>query len=113
MSAESEFVNNLLRGGKQAPRFQKRIPSIRTAMKKYESMTFRQRFLALPDEIRNKVYDYIIVSGIENEWILSKNCGAGFIDYSRGFVPHDGGSCADIEFLDDVRTLHSLPELPC
>lgn len=108
-SIDAQFVDNLLQGGKHVPRFTKRIPSIRTAVRKYESMTFRQRFMGLPEEVRNKVYDYVIARDTPDEsiWSPLEHCGAGFIDCSRGIITLDAGDHADILYLDEVRFFHS------
>lgn len=108
-SIDAQFVDNLLQGGKHVPRFTKRMPSIRTAVKKYESMTFRQKFMGLPEEVRNKIYDYVIVRDTPDESIRSplEHCGAGFVDCSRGIITLDAGDHADILYLSEVRFFHS------
>lgn len=101
-SIDAQFVENLLQGGKHVPRFQKRMPSIRTAFRKYESMTFRQRFMGLPDEVRDKVYDYVIARETHDDWNVSEHCQAGFVDCSRGVISLEAGDPADVLYLDEV-----------
>jgi hypothetical protein len=110
-SANSQFVGDLLHGGKTVPRFQKRMPTMRTAVRKYESVIFRQRFMALPEEVRNQVYDYVIAGDTEDGGELSENCRCRFVDCSRGVISHDIGDGVDFEFLDDVGTIESSYEL--
>ncbi|QDS77835.1 hypothetical protein FKW77_006266 [Venturia effusa] len=108
-SIDVRSVGNLLQSGKHVPRFTKRTPSIRTAVRKYESMTFRQRFMGLPEEIRNKVYDYVITCDAPDESIFSplEHCGSGYLDCSRGFITLDAGEHADILLLDEISvSLH-------
>ncbi|TID17729.1 hypothetical protein E2P81_ATG10707 [Venturia nashicola] len=109
---DTQFVEYLLQGGKTVPRFTKKMPSIRTAVRKYESMAFRQRFMALPKEVRNKVCDYVIARDPSEEsiWSSFEQCGAGFVDCSRGTITLDAGDNADIVYLDEIPvSLHSRP----
>ncbi|KAE9994364.1 hypothetical protein EG327_010804 [Venturia inaequalis] len=109
-SIDAQFADNLQQDGKIVPRFTKRMPSIRTAVRKYESMAFRQRFMALPEEVRNKVYDYVIDRDTPEEsiWSPLEHCGAGFVDCSRGIITLDAGDHADILYLDEIPvSLHS------
>lgn len=67
-------------------------------------MTFRQRFMALPEEVRNRAYDYVIARDTPDEsiWSPLEHCGAGFVDCSRGIITLDAGDHADIMYLDEV-----------
>lgn len=60
--------------------------------------------MALPEEVRNKVYDYVIAHDTPEEsiWSPLEHCGAGFVDCSRGIITLDAGDNSDILYLDEV-----------
>ena len=68
--------------------------------------------MALPEELRNKVYDYVITGDTQDGWGLSENCGNGFVDCSRGVISQDVGDRADFAHLDDVGSYEYSFEMP-
>jgi hypothetical protein len=82
-------------------------------VKRYESVTFRQRYLALSEDIRNHIYDYVIAGDVEEEWSFVVKCGSGFSDCSLGVISLDGGGSSDAGFHEDVRLYSALYESFC
>jgi hypothetical protein len=54
-------------GGEDIPRFERKTPARLEAIQQHTTIVFRQRFLALPGEIRNQIYDEVIAGHQERQ----------------------------------------------